>query len=242
MQVFRKKSNYLWMNINLKKSQILLFITLFTLAFMLFIINRFPYASVGLILIPLAYLLGIYTYSKYILWNSGTKGEAEIENELEELDNSYYMIPRAVIPPNRGDTDYIVLGLNGIFVIESKHYGGEISCDGDKWNRYKTGKKGNRYEVRIGVPSNQVKRNAKVLKDFILEHKKEIFKDTKDIPHIWIWSILVFTNKNSNLHLKNPTVDVLKISELVDFINKKDITFSVDNIKRMKEAILKYSN
>lgn len=240
MQALRKRSNYIWRNIHLKKSQILLFITIFFLSFMLFIMNKFPYASVGLILIPLAYLLGIYTYQKYILWNSGTIGEDIIEKELNRLDDSYYMISRVVIPPNRGDTDYIVLGPNRIFVIESKHYGGEISCNGDEWSRYKIGRKGSRYELYIGSPSNQVKRNAKVLKDFMLEHRNKIFNE--NIPHLWINGIVVFTNKNANLDIKNPTVEILKIDELYDFIkNKRDVKFSVKEIENMKNLILKYS-
>lgn len=239
MQVFRKKSDYIWRNIHLKKSQILLFLTLLILAFMLFIINRFPYASVGLLLIPLAYILGIYTYQKYMLWNSGTIGERRIDEELEKLDDSYHMISRIVIPPNRGDTDYIILGHNGIFAIESKHYGGEISCDGDVWNRYKIGRGGGRYKLKIGSPSNQVKRNAKVLKDIILEHKNEIFKDN---PHIWVQGVVVFTNKNANLNLKNPTVDVLRVGELFDFIKNKEATrLSAECIKGIKHVILKYS-
>ncbi len=240
MQTLRKGSNYIWRNIQLKKSQILLFLTLFFLAFMLFIMNKFPYASVGLILIPLAYILGIYTYQRYILWDSGAAGENSIEKELKRLDDKYYMINGVVIPPNRGDTDYIILGPNGIFVIESKNYGGEISCDGDVWGRYKIGKKGGRYELHIGSPSNHVKRNATVLKDFILEHRDKIFNE--NIPHLWINGIVVFTNKNANLDIKNPTVEILKIDELYDFIkNKKDIAFSTEFLRRIKDVIVNYS-
>ncbi len=240
MQVFGKRSNYIWRNIHLKKSQILLFLILFILALMLFIMNKFPYASAGLILIPLAYILGIYTYQKYILWDSGTIGESIIEKELRGLDDSYCMISRIVIPPNRGDTDYIILGPNGIFVMESKHYGGEISCNGDLWSRYKIGKGGRRYELKIGSPSNQVKRNAKVLKDFILEHKKEIFKE--NMHHLWINGIVVFTNKNAGLKIENPTVDIMKVDELYGLIrDKDDVKFSAEEICNIRDAILRYS-
>jgi len=50
---------------------------------------------------------------------------------LSGLPDSFSLISGVVIPPNRGDTDHIVLGPTGIFVIEDKHYGGEIKCDGD---------------------------------------------------------------------------------------------------------------
>jgi len=242
MQILKKGADsYLWRNIQLNKSRLLLFTVLFILAIMLFIMNQFPYASVGLILIPLAYILGVYTYSRYRTWGSGVMGEDIVTKELENLNDYYYLINGVVIPPNRGDTDHIVLGHNGVFVIESKHYGGEIRCVGDSWSRQKIGKRGKPYSLWIGSPSNQVKRNAKVLKDFILENKIEIFKDRD--PHIWVNVIVIFTNENAELVLKNPTVSVLKVDGLSDFISQaeSEIQFSDDEIKRMAKVILRYA-
>ncbi len=232
---------YVWRNITLIKSRLFLFLILFILATMLFVMNKFPYATIGVILIPLAYVLGIYTYRKYVLWGSGVLGEGMVTKELGKLDDSYYLINGVTVPPNRGDTDHIVIGPNGIFAIESKNYGGEIECDGDSWNRHKVGKKGKRYELWIGSPSNQVKRNAKVLKDFILEHCDEIF-DGK-IPHIWVHSILVFTNENANLSIRDPTVDILGIEELSDYIENKtpELILTEEEVRRIGETVIKYS-
>ncbi|RLI88925.1 MAG: hypothetical protein DRO62_02735 [Candidatus Altiarchaeales archaeon] len=232
---------YIWRNIQLTKSRLFLFLMLFILSVMLFVMNQFPYATVGVILIPLAYVLGVYTYRKYVLWGSGVLGEDMVTKELEKLDDSYYLINGVVVPPNRGDTDHIVIGPNGIFVIESKNYGGEIECDGDSWVRYKRGRRGRRYELRIGSPSNQVKRNAKVLKDFILKHGNEIFDG--EIPHIWVHSILVFTNENVSVSIKNQTVDILRIEELSDYIENKtsELELREEEVRKIGELIMKYS-
>lgn len=232
---------YIWRNIHLIKGRLFLFLMLFILSVMLFVMNQFPYATVGIILIPLAYILGIYTYRKYLLWGSGVLGEDMVTKELEKLDDSYYLINGVVVPPNRGDTDHIVIGPNGIFVIESKNYGGDIECDGDSWVRYKIGKRGGRYELWIGSPSNQVKRNAKVLKDFILEHGNEIFD--REIPHIWVHGILVFTNENVSVSIKNQTVDILRIEELSDYIENKtpELELREEEVRKIGRVIMKYS-
>ncbi len=238
MQILKKRTDYyLWRNIHLTRSRIIIFITLFILSTLLFIMNYFPYASIGLVLIPIAYLLGIYTHQRYITWKSGISGEDAVIRELKRLNDSYYLINNIVVPPNRGDTDHIVLGPNGIFVIESKNYGGEIKCTGDSWSRYKIGRKGKPYELWIGSPSNQVKRNSKVLKDFILRNKDRIFKEDK---HIWVHGIVVFTNKNANLHIEKPTVNILRIEELCDFIKKQNSEFylSDDEIRNIADVLL----
>ena len=63
----------------------LIFITLFILAVILFIMNQFPSAALGIILIPIAYVLGIYSYQKYITWKSGSLGEDIVIKELKKL-------------------------------------------------------------------------------------------------------------------------------------------------------------
>jgi len=198
----------------------MIFLTLFVLATMLLAINIKPYASLGLVMIPVSYILGLYAYRNYIIWRSGPQGEERVGEELQKLSDDYVMVHNAVIPPSTGDIDYIVVGPSGIFVIETKNVGGNIFCDKDAWSRYKIGSGGKTFPLGIGNPSRQAKRSAKTLKDFILKHKEKIFG--RRSPHLWVHSILVFTNKNVTLNLKNPTIDVLSVEELNKFILKQD--------------------
>ncbi|MEA3255140.1 MAG: nuclease-related domain-containing protein [Candidatus Altiarchaeota archaeon] len=242
MRILGKRADYyVWRNIQLNKSRILIFAMLFILALMLFIMGQVPSATLGVVLIPIAYFLGIYSYQKYITWKSGSRGEDAAVKELSKLSDFYRLINGAVIPPNRGDTDHIILGPNGIFVIESKYYGGQIACKGDEWTRHKIGGKGKRYDLWIGSPSNQVKRNAKVLKDFLLKNKNKIFSKA---PHLWVHAVLVFTNDRADIHIKNPTVDILRIDELSDFIRgqESETVFTEEEVKHMGELILRYSS
>ena len=59
-----------------------------------------------------------------------------------------------------GDIDHVVLGPNGIFVLETKNWIGPITCNGDLWQR--SGKQNFK-----GSPSRQVKRNASTIKHII---------------------------------------------------------------------------
>jgi len=238
----RRQTLYVWRNLQLTKTRLFLFLVLLMLAFMLFVLNIFPFATVGIIMIPISYVLGVYSYKSYLTWIGGSVGEKAVLEHLKRLDDSFIVISGVVVPPNRGDTDHIVLGGNGIFVIETKNVGGEIYCDGDEWDRRKTGRRGGVYKLKIGNPSNQVKRNAKVLKDFLLTHQKAIFQ--KKAPHLWVNGVLVFTNKDTLVEVKNQTVEVVKPDALVEYIRgvKSEATYSGSEVERMAEVIMKYSN
>lgn len=242
MKILREKSEtvYAWKRIHLNRSRILIFIMLLSLAFMLFIMNIFPYSSVGVVMIPLAYGLGIFSYKKLLIWDAGTEGQKAVTHQLKGLDDNYFLINSVVIPPNRGDTDHIILGPTGIFVFETKNLSGVVECNHDVWNRYKVSGKGKQYHIRMGSPSNQAKRNAKVLKDFILKHKKSIF--ARNPPHIWVNAAIVFASDKLELKLKDPTVDVLKIQDLMDYIKKqRETPLSAQEIERASKFILEYT-
>ena len=251
MRILREKklSKYLWRNIHLRISWILIFIILLILGFTVYILGlklltasgfRSPYTIIAITLIPISYVLGIFTYKQYSIWVSGGKGENMVTETLKNLNDNYYLINGVVVPPNRGDTDHIVLGKNGIFVIETKNVSGEVICDGDEWSRRKIGRGGTPYYIKIGNPGNQVKRNAKMLKDLLIKNKKEIFK--RYSPHLWVHGIVVFTNPSCELKIKNKTVEVLTPDELCEFIKgtKSDDVLTNDELERMGDVILEY--
>jgi hypothetical protein len=234
-----KQKIYVWRNMHLNLSRIIIFLLLFISCIALFAIGGYLFATVGLILIPLIYLLGIVAYRKYAAWFRGDEGENAVIGALKPLPDSYHMINSVVPTGSRGDVDHIIIGPNGIFVVETKNYSGKISCIGDDWKRQKTGKGGTDYDIEIGSPSNQVKRNSKILKDLLIRHKREIFK--RYSPHIWVHAIVVFTNPSCELKVRNKTVEVMKLGELYGFIKDKssEDIFSVGELERMKSVILR---
>lgn len=168
--------------------------------------------------------------TKYMNYQKGIKGENSVIAHLSTLPDSYYLINDVKIGSDRGNIDHIVLGPNGIFVIESKNYSGIIECNGDKWDRI--------YEDKIyeiNSPSKQVKRNAMKIKK-IIEHTN--YREV--LSNLWVNGIVVFTNPDINLKIMNPTVPVLKVEELAEYIaNKKDnIVLSPKEIRELADVIL----
>jgi hypothetical protein len=235
----RTETIYVWKNINLERSRLLLFFTILVLAFMLFILNTRPFSQLGLLLIPISYGLGVYTYRKMVVWGMGAHGEKKVIKELSRLGDSYFLLNNVVVPPNWGDADHIVLGPNGLFVVETKTVGDTVECDGDSWRRLKVSKSGFSYPVPVGNPGGQAKRNAKSLKDLLLKHEFDIFR--RGAPHIWVHAIVCFTNEEVELRVRNPTIEVLKLPALVEYIRIQslDRAYSVDELRRMGEVILR---
>ncbi len=188
--------------------------------------------------------ISIYFFIKSGQYRKGKTGETLIKETLEELNNRYSLVNDVMLSESYGNIDCIILGHNGIFAIESKNYDGKLICNGDEWHRHYEGgltisMRGRPYwkpsrDYSIGSPSKQVKRNAVKLKQFI----QKIFKKP-----IWVEGIVVFTNPNAELELNNPTVPVLKVEELYNFIKykKSRIKFSPKELESIGKLILKYS-
>jgi hypothetical protein len=101
----------------------------------------------------------------------------------------------------KGDIDHIILAPNGIFVLETKNWSGEITCNGDEWQR--AGKHSSR-----GSPSRQVKKNTAEIQRII--NSSRAFRALG----IHVEGIVVFTNNHAHLHLSNPTVLIFKLPQL----------------------------
>ena len=162
--------------------------------------------EVGLLLSVIP-LIGFYFYlHKYRIYSGGLKGEKVVTKLLtSNLSDEYYLLNNLYLHDGGGDIDHIVLGPNGVFVLETKNWSGKIFCNGDEWQ--KVGKRN-----FSSSPSRQVKRNA-------LKIKKLIDNSTNlRVLGIWVEGIVVLTNNHASLQLNNPTVPILKLSQLLNHI------------------------
>jgi hypothetical protein len=187
-----------------------------------------------LFLVGCGFLVGAYPlFQKYRIWGSGAKGEEKVAKCLKSLGGKYHVFHDVVLPRARGDIDHVVVGSNGVFVIETKNNNGTINCNGDSWSQLKTGKKGGRYRGKIGSPSKQAKRNAISLGNLIGRrlHKR-----------LFVNALVVFANKKAVLNITNPTVSVLQPPELCDFIeNFRSKPLSNNEQTKIVELIEPYS-
>ncbi|KAA0007311.1 MAG: NERD domain-containing protein [Thermoplasmata archaeon] len=162
----------------------------------------------------------LFFFERYRDFKKGFEGELLVIKQLMKLDDSYLVLNDIKLSP-RENIDHIVIGPNGVFVIETKNYEGDFVCENDRWiKRYYTKKGLKEYEIKS--PSKQVKRNAIRVKKIIRE---------KANMNVWVDAIVVFI-KASDIILKNCGATVLNLDELPEYIkNKKGLKLSPQQIK-----------
>lgn len=212
MRKIKGSSSYLKNQVRKNLAKAFLCLVLFGLVFSvsslraLFALKLSIFEEVGL-LVSLVPLASFYFYLRnHRIYNGGWEGEKQVTKLLnDKLSDDYILINDLCLDNGEGDIDHLVLGPRGIFVLETKNWSGQITCDGDEWQR--PGKRNFK-----SSPSRQVKRNAAKIKRVI--DSSQAFRPLG----IWIEGIVVFTNNHAALHLNNPTVAILKLPQLSNYI------------------------
>jgi hypothetical protein len=138
-------------------------------------------------------------------WHVGKRGELAVTECLRSLSDDYVVLNDLTFPNGNGNVDHLVIGPNGIFVLETKNYAGLVKCRGDEW--YVNGR-------RVKSLSRQAKSNAMTVRSNLVE----VFWDhATKLP--FVVAVLVFVNPRGGLHLNTPAIPVLRSRELADFIH-----------------------
>ncbi len=170
-----------------------------------------------LLVLALIFIIAFFVFrKKYEILQSGVRGEETTLRILQKLPREYTILTNPVIL-NRGITmelDFVVVGKNGVFIIETKNYRGIISGKTSKstWKQVKHGKNDKVYEKEVNNPVKQAYRQGKRM--------LEMFKDfdiTADI-----YPIVYFVDERSELKIYDDTnmgVEVFnKEKHLLNFI------------------------
>jgi hypothetical protein len=182
------------------------------------------------LLLSIGPFLGFYYYlRKYRIFRGGWEGEKQVAKLLtDKLNDDYYILNDFYLHNGGGDIDNIILGPNGVFVLEIKNWSGSIYCRGDEWQR--VGKRN-----FSGSPSRQVKRNAAKIKQ-IIDHSQNLRS-----LGIRVQGIVVLTNNHATLQLKNPTVPVLKLPQVPNHITafRSSRSLSCEQLEAIGKEIIK---
>jgi hypothetical protein len=194
-----------------------------------FTLNLTLFEAVGFAvsLVPLTAFY--YFLRKYRIYGGGWQGEKRVIKFLgSKLNDDYILLNDLYLRGGGGDIDHMVLGPNGIFVLETKNWNGNITCNGDLWQR--SGKQNFK-----GSPSRQVKRNASTMKHII-----DSSPDFRSLC-IYVEGIVVFANKHATLHLNNPTVAIVKLPQLPNQITsyRRSSNYSRQQLEAIGKEILK---
>lgn len=176
----------------------------------------------------------------------GQPGEERVSQILaENLPEQYVILnsPRICYHGATFDIDHIIIGPNGIFVIETKNMQGKI-FGGIMGNwvqeRKRTGK--NR-RVKIGNPANQVSQYGKAVKAYL---GSRVAYQTGKKYNLKIYSIVVFVHDEVDLTKMEYVrpgyigrVKIVRADELVDHIVRREGSeYSAEDIARFADVLV----
>jgi hypothetical protein len=211
MRKIQGSSNYLKNQVfgNLAKAALSLILTIALFLLEVYVVlytGQFSaFKLIGFLFVVVPFVAFNYYLHKYHVYNGGWQGEKQVTKILgSSLSDDYYLINDLYLRGGGGDIDHIVLAPSGLFVLETKNWSGKIICKGDNWQR--PGKR-----TFNSNPSYQVKRNVEKI-NRIIENSKVTF------THVWVEGIVVLANRNVTVNLNNPSVPVLRLLELPNYI------------------------
>ena len=126
------------------------------------------------------------------------------------LDHTQHLLIDVALTGHPDTIEYIVLGENGIFVLESRDWVGRISCIGDSWVNNGT---------MMPSPSHQVKDSARAIRTILLA------SSVLQYSNLWVDGIVVLLNENIDLRTKFTHVPILKLTELCDYLTTTNTGF-----------------
>jgi hypothetical protein len=187
------------------------------------------FEEVGLVFLFVPLVAFYFYLRKYRIYSGGWEGEKQVAKLLNNnLNDDYYLLNDLYLRDGGGDIDHIVLGPNGVFVLETKNWSGNIFCNGDNWQR--AGKRN-----FSGSPSRQIKRNAAKI--------KQIIENSPNLRPLGIRveGIVVLTNNRTHLQLSSPTVPVLKLPQLPHYIAsyRSSRSYSREQLEEVGKEIIR---
>lgn len=180
------------------------------------------------------------TNSKFleVLKDSGLKGEYYTAKKLEKLPGYHRLLVNAYIPKAKGGTteiDVLLIHETGVFVFESKNYGGWIFGDEASKNWTQTFPSGKKQRFYNPIKQNIGHINA--LKSLLSHISEKHFK-----------SIIVFSERCvlKKVTVDSPEIIVIKRESLekvlIKEINSSNAVFTSEQIDEIYNQIKPYCN
>ena len=167
----------------------------------------------------------------------GQQGEEKVAEVLKEhLPDGYKIINsyRLNYQGDSWDIDHIVIGPNGIFVIETKNMRGRVfgGAMGNWWQEKWAG--GQKEKIKIGNPAAQVNHYAKLVKEFL----RLCFPEEE--TRILVYPVVVFAHEEadfSKLRFTRPgrigKTKILSLYELPAFIlSREEVSYDSEFIDK----------
>jgi hypothetical protein len=163
-------------------------------------------------------------YVRYHL--EGAQGERATEKVLWSLEAEGWHVTHN-IDTGRGNRDHVVVGPPGVFLLDSKKWGGRISVDGDSVRVERLD------DTRDGYRDGKL---AGALRAEASRLKQEI--ETSTGVRTWVTAVVVFWSPFDQRIVEGDRVFFLHGDELVDWLRGRDKRLNDDVRRRIAEALL----
>ncbi len=148
-----------------------------------------------------------YTHTRHRILSSGVIGEDKTIELARALPDSFFALNNVVVEYDGkySELDLVIVGRNGVFVIETKNHTGTIIGDVSDKNikQYKGGQSGGNYAKELYNPVKQVSTQVFRLSRYL---------QSKGVS-CWTQGIVLFTNPDANVYISGSSdIPVFAIS------------------------------
>lgn len=189
--------------------KIFLAVLFLLLAFISFIMIIYSKGMTGIPFILFAYLY-FRNQTQINILKHGLKGEKKSLKQLSKLPKDYYVFTDVNIElgDKSSQIDHVVVGYNGVFVIETKNLKGLVKGNSEDRmiRQLKVGKNGGEYSKNIYNPIKQVSTHVYRISELL---KREDIR-------IWVQGIVFFVNEEATINLESKDIPVFSSSRLGD--------------------------
>lgn len=161
---------------------------------------------------------------------AGAAGEDHALAHLSRLPDEYTVFNQICLPDSRSRTgyreaDFVVVGPNGVFIIENKDYRGRIEGDWNSahWEIHKIGRCGTPYMKSCRNPVRQVQVYVSLLAASF---------SRRDIK-AWITPMVSLSRENSLGLINSEKVQVMRVADLCENILAHHGTLSKENMDKV---------
>ena len=148
-------------------------------------------------------VLASYYIRRGIIFRFGARGENLGLVEALNLPDGYHVFTNVRISYQNysQETDLIIVGMKGVYIVEVKNHNGHIVGDAQdaEWTQYKVGRGGGKYSKKMANPIKQVKGQVYKLSKFLKEQG----------INVWVEGIVLFTNEAVHVKVHNSSVPIL---------------------------------
>jgi hypothetical protein len=143
--------------------------------------------------------IGLYYGGK---WMRDPREDQILDKALKGLNHGSrlysYLLP----------ADHVLLSASGLFVLTLKFQDGQITAQGDKWQRHLSLVSSVRalFEPRLGNPGQQALKEASKVQSWVQGHLPDA-----EVP---VRPVIVFVNPKAQLQLEEPSVPAVALDDL----------------------------